>query len=310
MKSSSWVNNVHCEGYVFNHTLSNRTSQKTGTPFIMGDLNIATDEDATNVVTVHFTYVTETYSKSGKPNATYAVLQSIIDDNNTYENNGKDATKVRVDGQIEVNDFYTRDGELASPKRIRGSFVHTMNAGQSFAKRPATFEAEIVIAGCSEKEVEDGDDYVELRGYVFDYRNSVLPVTFNTRSDGGKKYFLDQDISSNNPLVTKVWGDIVSMIVKTEKTVESAFGEPTVDVTTRTVRSWNVIGASAEPMEWDDESTITKDELKQALADREVYLAEVKQRQDEYNASRNGNKSSFTTSTSTSVDDDDDDFAF
>ena len=38
---------------------------------------------------------------------------------------------------------------------------------------------------------------------------------------------------------------------------------------------------------WDDESTITTAELTKAMADRETYLATVRQRQEEYKASKN-----------------------
>ncbi len=53
-----------------------------------------------------------------------------------------------------------------------------------------------------------------------------------------------------------------------------------------TSRDFIITGASSDPYIWDDESSITKEEWKQALADREVALAAIKQRQDEYNASR------------------------
>lgn len=323
---NQWENKVHVEGYVFNHSLSNLVAKKTGTPFIMGDINIATNDDATNIVTVHFSYVTETYAKSGKPNATHAVLQSLIDGAATYETAGTDAIKIRVDGDMEINDFYTRDGELASPKRVRGSFVHVMNKNDEIADRPATFSMDVVLSNYALREVENDEDYGELKGYAFNFRNDALPFTVTVRDKGGMNYFDNADISSNNPLVTKIWGDIVSNIIKKEITTESAFGTPQVDITTRTIRAWDVTGTSVEPMEWDDESTITKAELKKALADREVMLAEEKKRHEEYLASRAGaaknGGNAFSapfdggkvTSTSPKakavVEEDDEDFAF
>ena len=44
--------------------------------------------------------------------------------------------------------------------------------------------------------------------------------------------------------------------------------------------------ALPDPYVWDDASTITAAELTEALANREVYLADVKKRQDEYKASK------------------------
>lgn len=307
----NWENKVTIEGYLFDHTLSNRISKKTSTPFIMGDVLIATDEDAMNVVTVHFSYVTETYSKSGKTNPNYGVLQQIIDGVSTYKSAGNSAMKVRINGRIAVNDFYTREGELASPKRVEGSFINVLNATYTFSDTPAHFEAEVVLSGCNEVEPENRDPYVNLSGYAFNFRNDVLPVTFSVQGKAGQKYFLDQDISAKNPLVTKVWGNIISTTVRQEREIESAFGAPEVQTTTRTLRAWDVTGASAEPMEWDDEASITKDELKQALAAREEYLAEVKKNHDEYVASKSG-KTGFPAANAgkATVDDDDEDFAF
>lgn len=315
---NNWVNKCAVQGYIFNKGEGRRALQKRvtgensknpGQEYIQGELNIATDEDATNVVTVWFQYVAPTWPAKGdkpeRPNTTFQTLETIINSAVTYEEVGKNATTVRIDGNIGVNDFYTRDGELASPKRIEGSFVHLMNSTEKIADRPATFEADMIISAAAEREMENEEEnYVNLNGYVFNFRNDVLPVTFTVRTDAGMKYFLDQDY----PMVTKVWGDIVSSIVKTEHVTESAFGAPTVDVTTRSIRSWDVIGASAEPADWDDESTITRDELKDKVRERETRLAEQKKRDEEY---RNRTSSAFPAATTNAVEeDDDDDFPF
>ena len=42
----------------------------------------------------------------------------------------------------------------------------------------------------------------------------------------------------------------------------------------------------AEPYLWDDETTITAHELTEAMANREIALAEMKRRNDEYKASQ------------------------
>lgn len=315
---NKWVNKCAVQGYIFNKGEGRRALQKRvtgensknpGQEYIQGELNIATDEDATNVVTVWFQYVAPTWPAKGdkpeRPNTTFQTLETIINSAVTYEEVGKNATTVRIDGNIGVNDFYTRDGELASPKRIEGSFIHLMNSTEKIADRPATFEADMIISGAAEREMENEEEnYVNLNGYVFNFRNDVLPVTFTVRTDAGMKYFLDQDY----PMVTKVWGDIVSSIVKTEHVTESAFGAPTVDVTTRSIRSWDVIGASAEPADWDDESTITREELKDKVRERETRLAEQKKRDEEY---RNRAESAFPSATNNAVEeDDDDDFPF
>ena len=75
-----------------------------------------------------------------------------------------------------------------------------------------------------------------------------------------------------------------------EREIESAWGAPQVEYTTRTLRAWEVIGCSPEPMEWDDESTITLAEFKECMQNREIQKAEAKARQE---ARQNQNSAGF-----------------
>lgn len=310
-------NAAHVEGYVFStDRLAQRVSKKTGTPFINGTVNIATDDKGTNVVPVFFRYVTETFQKSGKPNPAWEILSALIDHegSDTFEVASTSALKVRIDGSVATNDFVSRDGEVVSPKRVEGQFMHIMT--NAISDNPATFDIDMLIANAAEREVEDGDDFVNLRGYVFNYRGDVLPVDVNVRSKGGMDYFIDQDISNKNPLLTHIKGSIVSQAITKETTEESAFGDPVVHKVVRNVRSWDVTWAAVEPYEWDDESTITKKEFKQKLDEREERMAEVKRNHDEYQANRNGGqnfaavkespKTAPKTEVKTDTDDDDD----
>ena len=98
------------------------------------------------------------------------------------------------------------------------------------------------------------------------------------------KYFVDLGASKNNPVYTKVWGKIVNVFTTTEKTVESAFGGATVETVTHRTREYVITGANPVPYEFDTEETITADELKKALQDREIYLAEQKKNAEEWRA--------------------------
>lgn len=319
---TKWKNDIHVEGYIFNfgnderrqlkECISGPNAAHPGTEYIRGELNVVTDDEASNVVTIWFQYVPKVWpAKNGKPereNQTYTELARLINTAKTFESDGMAATKVRVDGNLDVNDFYTREGELASPKRIRGSFVHPLT--NPIAVNPATFDIECILSQAINKEVDGGDDYLTLKGYTFDFRNSILPFDVNVRIPAAITYFENQDISNNNPLVTNIKGNIVSAIVKQEEEVESAFGDPVVNVTTRSVRTWDVTWAAKEPMEWDDESTITKAELKKALQEREDMLAAEKKRQDEWKASQGSSFSATTSAAKASTPEDDEDFPF
>lgn len=291
-------NVVYVEGYVYNFSLfanvAGPNSKNPGQEYINGTVNIATDEDGLNIVSVRYTYVVPTW-KSGKENETYTILQSLLNGAPTWEKDGKDkATKLRIQGDVEVNDFMGRDGNMVETKQVRGGFTHYANDG--FRDKRNNFETDMLITGATRVEVENGNDYMNLSGYVFNFRNDFIPVTYTLNNEAGIKYFESLDISMNTPYYTYVWGKIVSSTQRIEKQVETAWGAPQVEYTTRTLRMWEVEGCSPESYEFDDDSTITLAEFKQGLANREQQKAEAKARQEARNASPVG-KSGFPATT-------------
>lgn len=291
------VNRERVEGRVYEHNLNMKvtgeTSKHPGTNYINGTLDIATDEDCLNIVTVNFTYVTETTSKGNK-NETYSTLKNIIETGKTILQDGKDAaTMVRIDTALGVNDFYTnRNGEeqLVSAKRNDGGFVHTESKlGDEQARN--TFECDMLINGTRLVEADEERhipaDYLIVKGAVFNFRNAILPVEFVVKNPGGIKYFESLEASPNNMVFTKVWGKIESQTIVDKREEESAFGEAAVKEYERKVREWVITGTAKEPYEMGDaQNGITIDEIKQMLADRETYLADIKKRNAEWQAQR------------------------
>lgn len=294
-----WINEVLIEGYVFNiggngklfEGTTSAESKRPNTDYISGTLNICTDEEGINIVPVRFNFVTEKWA-SGKDNDTWKVLKEVINTGHTWESVGKDnAIKVRLQCNVGVNDFLGRDGNMVETKSVDCSFAHFANNG--FSEKRNDFKMDMLIASTNMQEVENGEDYLNLRGYAFNYRGDLVPVTLSVRDKGGIQYFENADISNANPMLTNIWGKIVSTTQKIEKEVESAWGAPQIEYTTRTLRAWEVTGCSPEPMEWDDESTITIAEFKEALQNRENQKAEAKARQEER---QNQNNTGFPAS--------------
>lgn len=292
------INQTHIEGVLYEHALeakvSGDTSKNPGTPFITGTISIATDDAMTNIVPVHFTYVTANFG-SGKPNDTYTTLNNIINGTfGTYMKDGAEkAIKVRVDSALGLNEFFTdRNGkeELVSAKRNEGGFVHKVDALDEDEKVRNTFKADMVIT--SVKHV-DGDpekgtvDKAIVKGAIFDFRKSLLPVEFSATNANAMRYFENLEASQRDPVFTCVWGRQVSETVVRQIVTESAFGEDEVREVKNTRRDFVITGAAKEPYLWDDESSITAAELNEAIQKREVDLAAMKKRQDEYRASRN-----------------------
>ena len=202
--------------------------------------------------------------------------------------------KLRIQGDVEVNDFMGRDGNMVEAKQVRGGFTHYANDG--FRDKRNNFETDMAITNVRHIEVENGDDYTNVDGYVFNFRGDLIPVTYSITNSAGMQYFENLDVSINQPELKYIWGKIVSTTQKVEREVETAWGAPQVEYTTRTLRMWAIDGASPESYPWDDESTITAAEFKQGLANREQQKAEAKARQEARNASATG-KSGFPAAT-------------
>lgn len=293
-------NRSHIEGLLYQHSLelkvSGENSKNPGTEFISGTIEIATDDKLLNIVPVHFTYSTATTS-TGKSNTSYAILLNII--NGTYGSvmgGGKDtAVKLSIDSNINLNEFYSdRTGkeELVSVKRNEGGFVRVVNELNADEKMRNTFDVDIVITNVRHIDADDEKKIAEkaiIKGAIFDYKKALLPVEFSATNPHAMDYFESLGASPKTPVFTQIKGRQISETVVNTITEESAFGEPQVREVKSSHKDFVVTWARPEPYEWDDESTITGAEMTEAMAARETYLATMKQRQDEYKASKNAN---------------------
>ena len=292
------INQTTIQGILYEHNLESKvsgdTSKNPGTPFISGTISVATDDAMTNIITVHFTYVTATFG-SGKPNETYKTLDNIVSGTyGTYMKDGADkAIKVRVDSALGLNEFYTeRDGkeEFVSTKRNEGGFVHKIDALDEDEKVRNTFKADMIINNVTRIEANEKrgiPEKVIVKGAIFDFRKSLLPVEFSAVNPNAMDYFESLGATAKEPVFTCVWGRQVSEVVTRQIKTESAFGEDEIREVKNVRKDFVITGASKEPYLWDDESSITATELNEAIQKREIDLAAMKKRQDEYKASKN-----------------------
>lgn len=291
------INECHIEGYLYEHALENKvsgdTSKNPGTPFISGTVSIATDNEMTNIVQVHYTYVTAVTS-TGKNNPSFTTLQSIIDGTlkSAMKDGKENASKIRIDSAIGLNEFFTkRNGpeELVSVKRNEGGFIHVADALVEDEKQRNTFKCDMLITNTRRVEANEERNEPEkmiVKGAIFDFRKSLMPVEFTVLNPLAMNYFEGLEVSNSNPTFTCVWGRQISQTISRIITEESAFGEPSVRTVTSQRKDFVITGANKETYVWDDEEFMTATELQTLIAERETYLATIKQRQDEYEASK------------------------
>lgn len=294
-QNARFINTEKIEGYVYStgsnfnqlsERVSGENSKNPGTKYIAGDLDVAVDDAGLNVITIHYTYVTETY-KSGQTNNTYTALKKILDNpDKTWINGGKDnAFKVQCTGAaLGVNDFIGADGSKVAAIRNEGGFCSIISELESEEKRN-TFTADMLITKVThidaDPEKNISEDFVTVSGAVFGYGPVIVPVSFVVKNKMGMQYFEDADPKSSNPLFTKVWGHINCATVKTEKKEESAFGEAAVQTSERKRREYVITGASKVPYDFGDEEVLTVADVNKMTQDRQVILAEIEKRFNE-----------------------------
>lgn len=295
--AKKFINNTHVEGTLYQHDLelkvSGENSKNPGTEYITGNVEIATDDAGVNIVPVHFTYVTAVTSK-GKTNDAFNTLKNII--NGTYKSIMTDgaeaATKFRIDSAIGLNEFYSdRSGkeELISVKRNEGGFIHNVATINEDEKNRNTFDCDMIITSVIHKEADEEKNTPEkgiVKGAIFNFRGELLPIELSVLHPNAIAYFEDLGASASNPVFTRVKGIQVSESITRTVTEESAFGEPSIREFKSTRKDFVITWAAKEEYVWDDESTILASELKEAMAAREIALAELKKRNDDYKASK------------------------
>ena len=285
------INSETIQGRVYQHdlvvkTVQDKNSDNFGTEYISGNLEIATDEEGLNIIPVHFTYVTEETSK-GKKNLTFKILKQIIEEDKAWVTVGKDAAQlVKVDTALALNEFYNSSNELVSAKRNEGGFVSLIKELPAEEKERNKFEVDMLVTNFTfvEKDEEKNinEDYGVLKGAIFNFRNELMPIDFIIKLPAGLKYFEELNLSNAEPLFTKLRGRIICETKTTVVTEESAFGEAAVKTFTKKTKTWLVESASNTPYDFGDEAVLTVEEVKKMSQDREIHLAELRQRTEKY----------------------------
>jgi len=283
------INRSTLIGKLYQHNLEIKTAGPTaktpGAQYIRGTIDIATDDACTNTVTVRYSYVTPN-TKKGSANPTYLLLENIISGKikNIVSDGVDTADIIKVDTSIGLNEFFTdKNGDLdfVSTKINDGGFAVKLNTLNPDDDRNI-FECDMVITNVRKLEATDTNpEKTIIKGAVFNFRGMLLPVEFSVTDAKGQSYFEGLDISSQKPLFTKVKGKQISETIVREEVEESAFGDNYARKVKRTRKDFVVDWVAKEPYEWDSDATLTAAELTKAMKDREIYLAELKQRYTE-----------------------------
>ena len=279
-------------------------SKHPGTEYIGGEIKVATDEACTNIITINYSYVAPFFppkpgSNEPRENGTYKILKRIIDgDLKTVMNSSKEeAAKVKCSPKVGINEFYMDNREggdepaFISTKINDGGFISLIKELPEDESSRAMFDVDFFAKGTRMIEADEENDRpakMIVSGAVFNYSGALLPVEFSVLDPAAINYFENCDISNSNPLFTRIKGKQISSVVKTKREEQGAFGDPIVKEFTSTRKDWIIIWAAAEPYEFPSEDFGVED-IQKAMQDRELHLAELKQRYlDRKEAKKNG----------------------
>lgn len=289
----NFINEVRAEGYLYEHKLEKKVS-KANVEYIGGTISLATDEECTNIVMFHFVYVTPTYSKSGATNPNYKILENIIASGTTQTVMGagkEKALKIRLNSTIGLNEFYDRNDELVSQMRNDGGFINVISSLNEKEDKRNLFKTDILITNIFRKEANEEkniEEHAVVKGAIFNsFTKALLPVSFVVYNPEAITYFENLEPSTSKPVFTKVWGNIVSREIISIKETESAFGGKLVEESKSTKKEYMITGAQGDIYDWDSEETLLASELKEFMSARELHLAEIKKKAEEYKNSNN-----------------------
>lgn len=275
------INKTVVEGFLVEKDLRDGTAA-SGSNYISGKLHVETSPG--NVVAVEVFESEKT--KAGTLNQKFATLKGIYENGKARHDGADQPTTLKIGSALGTNDWFNKEGELVSSLINRGGFINI--TAQINPK--AEFEADVVIRSVvPELRNEKETGRAIVNAIVFDYANKALPAKFIVENQKGVEFF--QNLDPNT--FTRVWGTQVNSTITNERTEESAFGDAKVVKSSYSRKEFIITGAQTEAY---DEDQLTADDLNQAIQARNVAIAELKARNEEYQASKSATPAPKITS--------------
>ena len=277
------LNKVDVWGYAQESTLAVKSfnDKVTGQPYtcIAGDVTIKTGDDETHVIA----YFAKELTKDGAVSKNFKSLQTAMEEMVTVADIAQgiatgEPSMLTCQGELALNEFKTQAGEVVSNARINGKFAPSRFKGE---KSEFTPKAEYTIEGIVYKTVmpeivndeETGRLKIEL--YVPLYAGKIIPLSFLTLPTlpQNQKDYLEENFTKGASI--KIWGKLVNKSKKIERVIEAGFGEDTVETTYERTREFITIGGALYEVGVHDGQVFDTSLLKEAIANRERYLASL-----------------------------------
>ncbi len=246
-----------------------------------GDISVRTGENEVHKIR----FFANKLTKAGAENKQYKALETV---NNEYisqadvakaAEKGEDVTAsvIRVNGSLSLNEFYAPDGKLRQYQQVSGRFVNRLKEDEDPTPK-AEFDVEGVVNKVAPEFNAEGDEteraLVDL--LIPEYGGKVIPYSFVVK-EHGKDFVIDEYEKGST---VRIFGDIVNIRKPHKKLIEVGFGSAKEEITYSYVDEHSVSGGTP-PYDEDDVKVFDLELIKEAMQQREVYLEQLKNRDQE-----------------------------
>lgn len=271
-------NIVKIEGILAETDLEEKKFLKDGkqTEAIGGSITIRVEQkigekDVVSDVPVYM-FATK-FTKKGTANPAYENIKNIKDNYvSIAASDEAHADKVRItNGDIRMNEYYGRNGNLVSFPRINASFVQRVRESEEFMPK-AEFTCTAVVLQQDyelDKEQNETGRYL-LKTAIVQYGDRLDVVPFVVESKKAINYISSNWESGNT---VRINGKLNFSFKVIREVKESAFGDPVVDERTISTSELIVTGGS-DPIE--GEGSYNSEDIQAGLAKRMTNLETLK----------------------------------
>lgn len=280
MTNVKFENEAIVEGVVLESDVSLKefTDNNTGNKYkaLSGRMVIKTGENETHTAQ----YFVKELTAKGDPNKIFTNVKTVLDELVTIQDisqhpqefEGASPTKVRVRGELSLNEYYDENEMLRSNVQIRGVFLNRVKDDTQFSPK-AEYDIEgIVVKTIPEIDKDENETgRVKVTVLIPTY-NSALPIEFISRAEDGD--YIQDNFESG--VSVNIYGTMVNFSKKIEIEKEAGFGQNKTETKWENTRELQIVGGKV----FDEENpkTLQPEDIKELSAKRNVFLGQLKEK--------------------------------
>lgn len=248
-----------------------------GVRVIRGELDIQTAENEVHTVRV---YVSEK-KKDGSESPAFKGFKTVMEEYKSIASHGKEAAdKVEItSGRLGVNEYWGQDGQLKSYPQITTYFINRVKSQEKFTPK-AEVTVEAFIMSITPEYDKNGEETGRLlvKTVIPVYEGKVIPFTFIAPVENGIAEHIGNNWEAGGTVTINA--DIINRVETKEVEQKVSFGRAKVKTITNTIREYVIVGG-LDPYEEDNPKAYSRELIKKALAEREIYLEGLKNKKND-----------------------------